>query len=308
MIDNFQDSPDASLLDIKLLRLFDLIYSTGSVTRAAEMMGQRQPTASIWLRTLRAELGDALFVRTPAGMLPTPRADVVIVKVREVLQTLRELSGPKVEFDPASSTRTFCICMPDASHITLLPELLARLRAVAPNVRLVAARIDANTGHALQSGEADLALGYVPWLDAGFYQQTLFPQHWVCLVNHSQQRVGKKMTLQAYKQLGHVMVTPAASSAQLLEDALVANGIERRVIVQIPGYLGLAGIIAASDLVATLPSQIGALLATMSNLRMLDCPFPVPQFTVKQHWHERYHEDAGNRWLRNEIAGLYMQK
>ncbi len=130
MIETFQDSPDASLLDVKLLRLFDLIYSTHSVTRAAEMLGQRQPTASIWLRTLRAELNDALFVRTPAGMLPTPRADVLIVKVREVLQILRELSGPKSEFDPASSPRTFCICMPDASHITLLPELLAHLRAV----------------------------------------------------------------------------------------------------------------------------------------------------------------------------------
>jgi DNA-binding transcriptional LysR family regulator len=70
MLDSFQDSADASLLDVKLLRLFDLIYSTGSVTQAAEMMGQRQPTASIWLRTLRAALGDALFVRTPAGCRP----------------------------------------------------------------------------------------------------------------------------------------------------------------------------------------------------------------------------------------------
>ena len=308
MIDNFPDSADASLLDVKLLRLFDLVYSTRSVTRAAELLGQRQPTASIWLRTLRAELGDALFVRTPAGMLPTPRADVLIVKVREVLQLLRELSAPKVEFDQASSTRTFCICMPDASHITMLPQLLAHLRAVAPNVRLVAARIDANTEHALQSGEADLALGYAPWLEAGFYQQTLFPQHWVCLVNHAQRQVRKKMTLQAYKQLGHVMVTPAASSSQLLEDGLAVNGIERRVIVQIPGYLGLAGIIAASDLIATLPSQIGTVLAAMSNLRVLECPFPMPPFTVKQHWHERYHEDAGNRWLRSEIAALFMHK
>jgi DNA-binding transcriptional LysR family regulator len=308
MIDNFQDSPDASLLDVKLLRLFDLIYSTRSVTRAAELLGQRQPTASIWLRTLRTELNDGLFVRTPAGMLPTPRADVLIVKVREVLQILRALSGPKLEFDPASSTRTFCICMPDASHITMLPELLAHLRAVAPNVRLLATRIDANTGHALQSGDADLALGYAPWLEAGFYQQTLFPQYWVCLVNRSQHQIGKKMTLQAYKQLGHVRVAPAASSAQLLEDALAASGIERRVILQIPGYLGLAGIIAASDLIATLPSQIGTELARMTSLRILECPFPVPQFTVKQHWHERYHEDAGNRWLRKEIAGLYMHK
>jgi hypothetical protein len=80
------------------------------------------------------------------------------------------------------------------------------------------------------------------------------------------------------------------------------------VILQIPGYRGLAGIIAASDLIATLPSQIGGVLATTSNLRVLDGPFPVTQFTVKQHWQERYHEDAGNRWLRSEIAGLYLRE
>lgn len=306
MIESIQDFADASLLDVKLLRLFDLIYSTHSVTRAAELLGQRQPTASIWLRMLRSELNDALFVRTPAGMLPTPRADVLIIKVREVLQILRELSGPKADFDPASATRSFCICMPDASHVTLLPQLLAHLRAVAPGVRLVASRIDANTAQALQSGEADIALGYAPWLEAGFYQQVLFAQHWVCLVNRSQQHIGTHLSLHAYKELGHVTVTPAASSAQLLEDALVAHRIERRVILQLPGYLGLTGIIAASDLIATLPSQIGAMLAEMADLRVLDCPFPVPQFTIKQHWHERYHEDAGNRWLRSEIASLYL--
>lgn len=299
---------DPDLLDHKLLRLFDLIYSTRSVTRAAELMGQRQPTASIWLRTLRKEMGDALFVRTPEGMLPTPRADLLIVKVREVLHLLRELGGPKSDFDPATSTRTFCICMPDSSHLTLLPQLLAHLRAVAPQVRLQATRIDAHTGQALQSGEADISLGYAPWLEAGFYQQALFPQHWVCLVNRAAPQVGERLTLDTYKQRGHVMVTPAASSTHLLEDALTMHGIERRVHLQIPGFLGLAPILAASDLLATVPSQIGQALAGMADLRMLDCPFDVPHFTVKQHWHERYHEDAGNRWLRQQIASLFLRK
>jgi DNA-binding transcriptional LysR family regulator len=52
-------------LDLKLLRLVDLIYSTASVTRAAEQLGQSQPTVSIWLAKLRGALNDPLFVRTP---------------------------------------------------------------------------------------------------------------------------------------------------------------------------------------------------------------------------------------------------
>jgi hypothetical protein len=38
-----------------------------------------------------------------------------------------------------------------------------------------------------------------------------------------------------------------------------------------------------------------------------DCPVPIPTFTVKQHWHARYHHDAANRWLRGVCAELFMQ-
>ncbi len=72
-----QDERKPALLDVRLLRLFDLLYSTRSVTRAAEQLGQAQPTVSIWLSRLRQELGDPLFVRTPNGMEPTPRADAL---------------------------------------------------------------------------------------------------------------------------------------------------------------------------------------------------------------------------------------
>ena len=62
-----QDDTDTTLLDVKLLRLFDLLHATRSVTRAAERLGQSQPTVSIWLARLRRELRDPLFVRTPEG-------------------------------------------------------------------------------------------------------------------------------------------------------------------------------------------------------------------------------------------------
>ena len=189
---------DEELLDLRLLRMFELIYSTRSVTRAAEQLGQKQHTASIWLSKLRQQLGDSLFVSTRAGMQPTPRADALIVTAREVLQSLRQFASARSEFVPATATRQFRICMADSSHLCLMPQLLAHVRVVAPQVRLVAARIDEHTAHALQAGEADLALGFVPWLESGFYQQTLFPQDWVCLVNARHPRVGETLTLRAY--------------------------------------------------------------------------------------------------------------
>lgn len=299
--------PDELLLDPKLLRLFDLLYTTGSVTRAAEYLGQSQPTVSIWLGKLRQALNDTLFVRTTEGMVPTPRATELIGPAREALHALRQLAVGRGEFDPALVHRRFRICMTDASHVCLLPDLLAHVRALAPGVVLEAARIDSGTARALQNGDADLAIGFLPWLDAGFYQQALYPQDWVCLVNADHPRIRGGVSVEQYQQEAHIAVVYGTGSQQLAE-ALSQAGVQRRIVLELPGFLGLPTIVSSTDLLATLPRHIGETLAALGGLRVHDCPVPVPQFTVKQHWHARFHQDSANRWLRSLCARLFLPR
>lgn len=301
------DDGDLRLPDLKLLRLFDLLHRYGSVTRAAEHLGQSQPTVSIWLARLRRDFDDPLFVRTPAGMQPTPRADALIPLVREALESLRRLSTEKTQFEPATAERRFVICMTDASHVNLLPQLLAHVRALAPGIALEAERIDAATAQRLQSGEADLALGLIPELGAGFYQQALFEQDWVCLASAAHPRLGDKLSLDDYRREGHVGIISGTGQA-LLAGALAEQRIERRIVLKLSGFLGLGAILSATDLLATLPRQTAETLARGGELRVLGCPFPIPSFTVKQHWHARYHHDPANRWLRGVCAELFLRK
>ncbi len=300
------DKPLLPLLDLKLLQLFDVLYQTRSVTRAAEQLGLSQPTVSIWLARLRETLHDPLFVRTPAGMQPTPRADALVVIAREALDSLRRLSESQPDFIPAVARRRFCICMTDASHVTLLPPLLAHVRAVAPQVALQAARIDRQTASLLESGEADLALGFAPWLESGIYQQTLYGQDWICIANASHPRIARTLSLQQYGEEAHVIIS-AGTGQQLLDDALTRAGVTRNVQLVLPGFLGLGAILSTTDLIATLPRHIGETLARMNGLAVFDCPLPVPAFDVKQHWHARYHADAANRWLRGVVVNLFMR-
>ena len=299
--------PSAELLDIKLLQLFDLIYKTRSVTRAAEQLGQSQPTVSIWLGKLRLLLNDPLFVRTPEGMEPTPRAQQLIETARDVLGSVRRITEWRPVFEPATSQRKFRICMTDASHITLLPNLLSHVRAVAPGVTLEAARIDSGTGVALGAGDADLALGLIPELESGFYQQALFEQDWVCLANARHPRVAGTLSLRQYRDEAHVAIA-AGTGAALLASAFKRHKVQRRVVLELPGFLGLPAIVSTTDLIATLPRQIGETLAQTAGLMVLNCPVPTASFTVKQHWHARYHEDPSNRWLRTVCSALFMQK
>lgn len=297
--------PASNLFDAKLLRLFDLLYHTRSVTRAAEDLELSQPTISIWLAKLRTQFNDPLFVRTSEGMQPTPRADSLIGTVRSALESFRLLSTSEPVFNPSTAVRSFRICMTDASHITLLPQLLSHVRALAPHVRLDAARIDDNMPLALQTGDADIAIGLIPQLEAGFYQQTLFTQDWVCLANSAHPRISKNFSLKQYKEEAHVLIA-AGTGAILQSEALKRQRIHRRVLLELPGFLGLPAILATTDLVVTLPRQIGESLARLGGLQVLNCPVAIPSFTVKQHWHARYHNDPANQWLRSMCAELFL--
>jgi DNA-binding transcriptional LysR family regulator len=301
------DDIDAQLLDAKELRLLALLQETRSVTQSAERLGQSQPTVSIWLARMRRQFGDPLYVRTPDGMQPTARMNELFPTVRTALDALRSLSTSEPAFDPKTSVRRFRICMTDASHVTLLPQLLAYLRAQAPGIMVQAAQIDDTISRQLQSGEADLALGLIPSLEAGFYQRTLFPQDWVCLARMDHPRLGERLSLKQFKSELHVNIT-SGTGHSLLQEALQLAGVERNVVVELPGFLGLGAIASSTDLIATLPRHTGETLASTNKLRVYPCPLPIPSFEVKQHWHERSHHDLGNRWLRGVCAELFAQR
>ncbi|WP_439409124.1 LysR family transcriptional regulator [Bradyrhizobium sp. DASA03076] len=302
-----RDLPHTNLLDPRLLRLFDALFTTGSVTKAAERLGQSQPTVSIWLARLRQELDDPLFVRSPEGMLPTPRAEALIGTARQALEMLRRLADLRTDFDPATAKRRFSICMTDASHVTLLPAILAHVRRVAPGIRIEAAQIGMDTPRMLQSGEGDLALGYISDLDAGHFQQALFPQDWVCLANAHHPRIKDRVTLKDFRCEAHVLIR-SGTGHQLLADASREQGIERDIALELPGFLGLPAIVGTTDLIATLPRHIGETLAHYYGLRVLACPLPIPSFTVKQYWHARFHHDPASQWLRGVCAELFQQQ
>ena len=292
------------LPDLKLLRLFDLLYDVRSVTRVAERLGQCQPTVSIWLKNLREHLQDPLFIRTPGGMAPTPQADALIGPCREILESLRRFAAWEIAFDPATAKRRFRICMTDASHVTLLPRMLAHVRMHAPRVRLEAARIDSGTERALEYGEADLLIGHVTSLGGGIYQQQLYTQDWVCLTNKRHPRVRESLSLKTYREEGHVAIA-GGTGAELLAQALLREQVERDVMVELPGFLGLGSIIGSTDLIATLPRHIGETLAKLNDLSVHSCPLSIEGFAVRQHWHVRYHQEEGNRWLRGLVAHLF---
>lgn len=297
---------DIRKVDLNLLAVLDAMLEQQSVTRAGSMLGLSQPAMSAALAKLRAQFDDPLFVRTGRGMKATPRALALADPVHRVLDTIREEILQNTAFDPSSSDRTFTIITPDIGEVVLLPRLVGLLRATAPCIRLRALPLRAAaTAEALESGAADLAVGYFPDLaTAGFYQQRLFRNSFVCIVRADHPWIGEQVTLKQFLEASHAVVRPAGRS-HLFDQYLDERKLIRHVPVDIGHFTSLLTIIAESDLIATVPRDVGFVFSRLARIRLVEPPVSPPPFDVKQHWHRRVHNDAANIWLRRTVHEVF---
>ncbi|SNT38848.1 DNA-binding transcriptional regulator, LysR family [Noviherbaspirillum humi] len=293
-----------SHLDLRLLAIFDEIYRTRSVSAAAESLDLGQPAVSVALSRLRRHFGDQLFVRTSQGMEPTPFAEELSGPVRHALQAMDAVMGKRNEFDPTSSSRTFRICMTDISQLILLPRLWEKLRGTAPGIRIEVLPIGDGIAQQMESGVADLAVGFMPQLESGFYQQVLFLQTFVCVVGQAHPRIRGRLTLKQFQEEDHAAIASSGAAPLIIEKEIARQGLRRRVAIELPNYLGAAFVAEHTDLVVTVPERFGELLRERGAYQILPVPFPLPEYEVKQLWHQRYHNDPGNRWLRQLILEL----
>ena len=291
-------------LDIDWLNVFVEVYRTQSVSRAAEHLGLAQANASIALNKLRAHFHDRLFVRTARGMEATPYAAQIYPAVEAAVRRLAELAGAPRLFDPATAQRQFRIGMTDISEIVVLPTLANHLRRVAPGIVIEAERTSGDSPRRLEAGEIDLAVGFMPQLEAGFYQQVLFRQNFVCLAAQDHPRIRAKPTKQQFLAEGHIVVTTSGTGHAIVDRVMAQKGYERRIALKVPSFLGVARLVAQTELLVIVPRRLGEALARQENVQLLEPPVALAAFAVKQHWHERFHADPANTWLRQQLAAL----
>jgi DNA-binding transcriptional LysR family regulator len=293
-------------IDLKLLSVIGELHRTRSVSQAAEHLEVSQSTVSMSLAKLRKHFNDPLFVRTSAGMEPTPHASELIHMLQKAEILLQSALEHHVVFDPRASDRVFRLHSTDIAQVTLLPKLMRRLKSVAPSIGIHLGRISTDTSQLLESGEADLAVGFILPMGAGFCQQRLFKERFVCAVRVDHPRINGAITVKQFEAETHLAIATTGTGHGIVEKTLEAKKIRRNVGLTIPSFLGIVAILANTDYVVTLPEQLGRHLASGGLIKVLPLPFEVPPYFIMQHWHERYSQDPANRWLRTVMADLFL--
>lgn len=290
---------DIRSVDLNLLVVFDAMARLRSVNKTAEAMGLSQPATSGALARLRLLFDDALFVRAGSQMKPTPRALELAPVVHRVVQTIEAEVLQQAGFDPARADRRFTILTPDIGEVAFLPGVLRRLRQEAPYVRLLAvSKPRAAAAQALESGEAELAVGFFPDLQrAGYFRQALFTTSYACIACARNAGIESRLTLKQYLAARHIVVRPDGRE-HMLDRFLEDKGWHRHVTLELSHFMSLVALLPGSDLIATVPQDIATAVGRHVALQQIGLPFRPPEFQVQQYWHRRMQNDPANRWLR----------
>jgi DNA-binding transcriptional LysR family regulator len=298
---------ELSRLDLNLLWVFHHLLLLKRVSAVATVLNMSQPAVSSALGRLRAHLGDELFIRTQHGMEPTPYALQLAQPVAHSLDMLQQAFTVRNEFEPATSTRHFTIAMTDVGEMYFLPVMVKALSQLAPSVTL---HIESATLPSLKeqmsTGAIDLALGLLPHLQAGYYQQRLFKQRYVCLMRKTHPLAHQaSLDLNAFSAADHVQVLTSGTGHGRVDTLLEKQKIIRHVKLTVPIYTALGEILKCSDLIATVPQRFAERILQPFDLMMHELPIAIEDSSIHQFWHGRLHRDAGHQWLRRCVSDLF---
>ncbi|MGE3990893.1 LysR family transcriptional regulator [Pseudorhodoplanes sp.] len=293
------------------LRVFEMLLHERSLTRAAKALDVTQPALSKTLSRLRVYFNDPLFVRVSNRMEPTPKALELARPIVDVLGSMRALRVDHAAFDPKTSARTFQFCVVDAGVIKLLPPLVERVTREAPHVRLRLVQLEGEHLESwLETGTIDFAMGSFPSLPKSIRRQFLWLEEYVSVVNRGHPRLSGSPSLREFAAENHVLVSTMGTghSHKLAEQAVESAIPPERIVCRVPIFLAAAIVAKHTNAVATLPKSIATVLADDLNLEIIRPPIRLPKIDIFQYWHNRFHRDTANRWIRSVFESLFRER
>ncbi len=284
--------------DVGLLIALDALLSEKSVTRAGERLHLSQPATSIILARLRRYFGNDLLVSTGRRMVLTPLAESLVQPVRDCLLQIQHTVASKVEFNPAVSSRKFCLAVSDYVTAVLISQAIQEVARQAPGVSFELARLDETVEQRLEKGEIDFIIRPRVHAVATHPNEPLFEDDHRCVVWSKNPLIGKSLTRKQFMSLGHVSVHFGHASAIFEDWFSTRYGEIRKIEVIAQDFEVACRLVVGTNRIATVMSRMARLCAEHLPIRLIPLPFAIPAVTHCLQWHRYQDQDPGSIWFR----------
>jgi DNA-binding transcriptional LysR family regulator len=292
-------------LDIRLLRILQLLLKERSVSRVAERLGQTQPAVSATLRQLREIFGDPILVRSGNSLTPTARAIEMAATVDTALANFDKLVTSRDEIQPEIACRLVRIVTSNGLAMLLVPRLVELLRKKAPGLDLEISTLpaDGSLERGLESGEINLVIGIWPAPANDLRLAPLFEADIVCMVRPSHPLATQaRIDLRTYLAQSHISPTsPSISQLSPIDGRLAQLKLNRRISVTVPEYFMIPYVLASDDLVLTTARPFAEHVTSFMPFATIEAPPELGSMKFSMLWHERAHASAFERWLRDMV-------
>lgn len=295
---------DTKKLDLNLLVTLEALLADQNVTRAAERLHLSQPAVSTQLSRLRTVFDDPLLIPTQRGMTPTAKAQELLEPLRLALDQVRATLAEHRHFAPEKASLTVAIACTDYLQAAVVRPMAVALRKRAPGVRIALRHLDPSLLETqMTSGEVDLALMTPEHGPGSLRNRHLFDERYVLIGRQRHPALRRGLSVEQFARLDHVIVSLRGGDFTTpVDDGLAVLGYRRNVVLSAASFLVVPEIVAHSNFVALVPER---LVSDRSDaLKIVECPFPVPGFSVSMLWHERNHGHSGQRWVREVVMEL----
>ncbi len=294
-----------SSFDLNLFVIMNSIYTEGSLTKAAEVVGITQPAVSNALSRLREKFDDELFVRTGSGMVPTQKTENIIKDIQNALQLMQKSVNEPDEFNPKTSQKTFRISLGDINEGRILAILMGKMEEQAPNVKLECYYTGRDqVPHALATNELSFAVD--PFIPNSKDTNSLkvFTDQFVIAhrANHPVTKVSE-ITLDEMLNLKYINISNRKRGASVVEMEMQKMQLQPEIALRAQHYLVTPEIVRSSDL-CLLCSET---FAKKHGLSYIEIPLNVPPLEQYLIWHKSDDNDGSHIWMRDLIAESFQQ-
>lgn len=243
--------------DLNLLLLLKVLLEEGNVTRAGRRLELSQPTMSAALAKLRRRFDDELIVRNGREYELTGFARDLLPEVQRAVRLLGRALAVEEEYHAASSERSFRLAMSDYALSVLHEPLVRAVSSQAPGVRLTIEHL----GPDIRSSDRALLDHDVLVAPLGIglpgRSRTLWKDRMVVLADRSNPRlVDGRLTLEDLAALPHAVASFGPGILTPVDRAFGEHGIDRRIALQVYGFLPLPFVIEGTDMVAVVPELL----------------------------------------------------
>lgn len=295
-------------INTRELRVLLKLLEERSVTRTAEALDLTQPFVSLVLKRLREATGDPILVRSGSKLVLTVRGEEMIDPLRAALEGIDTVVGQPTDFDPQQAEGEFRIASADCMEAIILPSLVARLREVAPGVRVVVRAIDQAYDYAgaLERDELDVVISNWPGPPQHLKTARLLSEDVVCLFGPDHPFAGREeITLDDYLAADHLApVARSKADPGPIDSHLAAAGLKRDIRVMLPEFNLIPHMLMNGHLVFTSSANFARYQCSILPLSSLPAPEECGSLDFYLLWHERAQADARNTWLRQQIMAV----